>query len=81
MSKFIVPDPMILKGKLREIVHLEKLTTFTYMKATAEHYGYIRFSFDKGNEHTWIYMDDVSLKRDLQKIYDILDIAWNDAQF
>ncbi|KAA5532327.1 hypothetical protein F0919_16160 [Taibaiella lutea] len=81
MSKFIVPTPMILKGKLREIVNLEKLTTFTYMKATNEHYGYIKFCFDKGNDHTWIYTDDAAMKNDLHLIYDKLEIAWDESQF
>ena len=81
MSKFIIPVPLILKGKLREIVNLEKLSTFTYMKATSEHYGYIKFSFDKGNEHTWIYIDDLSLKKDLVSIYKKLEIEWNEETF
>ena len=81
MSKFIVPNPLILKGKLREIVNLEKLSTFTYMKATNEHYGYIKFSFDKGNEHTWIYTDDASLKEDLSLIYQKLEIVWKEESF
>jgi hypothetical protein len=81
MPKFMVPNPLILKGKLREIVNLENITTFTYMKATNEHYGYIRFSFDKGNEHTWIYTDDASLKSDLLHIYNKLEINWDESRF
>jgi hypothetical protein len=81
MSKFIAPNPMILKGKLREIVNLEKLSTFTYMKATNEHYGYIKFCFDKGNEHTWVYADDTTMKNDLRHIYNKLEIDWDESRF
>jgi hypothetical protein len=81
MSKFIAPQPMILHGKLREIVNLEKVATFTYLKASQENYGYIRFSFDKGNDHAWIYSDDASMKNDLQKIYELLELNWDEQAF
>jgi len=81
MAKFIAPNPIILNGKLREIINLEKITSFTYMRSTPQHYGYLRFGFDKGHEHIWAYLDDAGMKADLKKIYNLLGLEWQDENF
>lgn len=81
MSRFIAPHPIIFNGKLREIIHLDKVSSFTFRKTTGNNYGYIKFSFDKSNEHLWAYADDISLKNDLLKIYDMLGLLWQEDQF
>ena len=74
MPLFIAPHPMVFNGKLREIINLEKITSFTYLEAVGNNYGYIRFSFDKGNDHLWAYPDDASLMKDVQKIRNMLGL-------
>lgn len=74
MPLFIAPHPMVFNGKLREIINLERISSFTYLKATDNNYGYIRFSFDKGNDHLWAYPDDASLLQDVRKIYQLLGL-------
>jgi hypothetical protein len=81
MAKFMAPNPVIFNGKLREIINLEKLSSFAFLKAVNHNYGYIRFSFDKGNDHIWAYADDNTLKQDVIRIYELLDIPWNEATF
>jgi hypothetical protein len=81
MAKFIVPNPMILNGKLREIINLERISSFSFLKSTQQNYGYIKFSFDKGHEHVWAYANDEQMKSDLQKIYGMLEIAWEESTF
>ncbi|WP_162903142.1 hypothetical protein [Taibaiella koreensis] len=74
MPKFIAPHPMIFNGKLRDVINLEKLSSFTYMKAAGNNYGYIRFCFDKGNDHLWAYADDAALMADVSEIYGMLGL-------
>ena len=74
MPLFIAPHPIIFNGKLREIINLEQISSFTFLKAAGNNYGYIRFSFDKGNDHLWAYPDDASLLEDVKKIYRLLDL-------
>jgi hypothetical protein len=81
MAKFMAPNPIIFNGKLREIINLEQLFSFTFLKAVNNNYGYIRFSFDKGNDHIWAYADDNTLKQDVIKIYGLLNIPWDEATF
>lgn len=81
MAKFMAPSPIIFNGKLREVINLEQLFSFAFMKAVNNNYGYIRFSFDKGNDHIWAYPDDTALKQDVIKIYGLLDLPWDDASF
>jgi hypothetical protein len=81
MAKFIAPNPMVFNGKLREVINLEQLFSFTFLKAVNNNYGYIRFSFDKGNDHIWAYPDDSALKHDVIRIYDLLGLSWNEAGF
>jgi hypothetical protein len=76
MALFVAPHPMIFNGKLREIINLEKISSFTFMKAAGNNYGYIRFGFDRGNDHLWAYPDDASLIEDVKKIYDLLGLPW-----
>ena len=78
MAKFLAPKPMVFNGKLREVVNLELLSSFTFLKSVNNNYGFIRFAFDKGNDHTWAYADDESLKQDLKRIYGMLDLEWSD---
>ncbi len=78
MAKFLAPTPMVFNGKLREVVNLDQLTSFTFLKSVNNNYGFIRFNFDKGNDHTWAYPDDESLRQDLRKIYRLLDLDWNE---
>ncbi|RYZ87564.1 MAG: hypothetical protein EOO68_27490 [Moraxellaceae bacterium] len=80
MAKFIAPTPMVFNGKLREIINLEQLTSFTFLKSVQNNYGFIRFSFDKGNDLTWAYPDDETLRRDLVKIYGLLDLEWTEHE-
>jgi hypothetical protein len=75
MPLFIAPHPMVFNGKLREIINLEKISSFTYQKAAGNNYGYIRFSFDKGNDHIWAYPDDAVLWEDVQKIRTMLELG------
>ncbi len=65
---------MIFNGKLREVINLAKISSFTYMQATDNNYGYIRFCFDKGNDHLWAYADDRGLMDDVRKIYQLLEL-------
>jgi hypothetical protein len=81
MAKFMAPNPIIFNGKQREVINLEQLFSFTFLKAVNNNYGYIRFSFDKGNDHIWAYADDNTLKQDVIKIYELLNIPWNEATF
>jgi len=79
MPLFIAPHPMVFNGKLREIINLEKITSFTYLKAAGSNYGYIRFSFDKGNDHLWAYPNDVALMQDVQKLRQLLGLPQEDT--
>lgn len=81
MAKFIAPNPVIFNGKLREIINLEQLFSFAFLKASGNNYGYVRFSFDKGNDHIWAYPDDQALKSDLIRIYTLLDLPWEEHAF
>ncbi len=74
MPLFVAPHPMVFNGKLREIINLEKISSFTYLKASGNNYGYIRFSFDKGNDHLWAYPDDAVLMEDVKKIRAMLGL-------
>lgn len=81
MPQFIAPKPIILKGKHREIVNLEKVSTFTYQKSDSENYGYIKFTFQKGHDQVWVFLDDASMKSTLQEIYQMLNMPWSDENF
>lgn len=74
MPKFIAPSPMVFNGKLREVINLDKISSFTYLRASGNNYGYIRFSFDKGNDHLWAYPDDTLLMQDVAKVYQLLEL-------
>ncbi len=77
MPLFIAPRPMVFNGKLREIINLEKISSFTFLKSAGNNYGYIRFSFDK-NDHLWAYSDDASLLQDVRRICQLLQLPEED---
>lgn len=77
MPLFIAPRPMVFNGKLREIINLEKIASFTFLKSVGSNYGYIRFNFDK-NDHIWVYPDDASLLQDVRKICQLLNLPGED---
>lgn len=75
MALFMAPQPMVFNGKLREVVNLERISSFTYLRATGNNYGYIRFTFDKGNEQLWAYPDDETLLEAVRKLYQLLGLT------
>lgn len=77
----MAPSPIIFNGKLREVINLEQLFSFSFLRSVNNNYGFIRFSFDKGNDHIWAYPDDLALKQDVTRIYALLDIPWDETAF
>lgn len=71
----MAPQPMVFNGKLREVVNLERISSFTYLRATGNNYGYVRFTFDKGNEQLWAYPDDEALLEAVRKLYQLLGLT------